>query len=122
VTALELHRLLGVLEIRLDFSRGCRFACPHQGCGASASMSGEHDTRIWRGIEHHVNVTRAGLDFSGVTEVGCDETSARRGQDYVSLFMDLEARRVMFATPCKDAETVNAFTGDLAAHGGVPTS
>ena len=85
-----------------------------------AAMAREHDTRIWRVIEHHVNVTRAGLDFSGVTKVGCDETSARRGQDYVSLFMDLETRRVMFATPGKDAETVKAFAEDLTAHGGAP--
>jgi transposase len=85
-----------------------------------AQMAREHDTRIWRVIEHHVGVTRARLDFSGVTKVGCDETSARRGQDYVSLFMDLEARRVMFATPGRDAETVKAFAEDLAAHGGAP--
>ena len=85
-----------------------------------AAMAREHDTRIWRVIEHHVNVTRAGLDFSGVTKVGCDETSARRGQDYVSLFMDLEARRVMFATPGRDADTVKAFAEDLADHGGAP--
>jgi transposase len=55
-----------------------------------------------------------------VTKVGCDETSARRGHDYVSLFMDLEIRRVMFATPGKDADTVKAFAEDLAAHGGEP--
>jgi transposase len=60
------------------------------------------------------------MDFSGVTKVGMDETSARRGQDYVSLFMDLEARRVMFATPGRDAETVKAFADDLTAHGGKP--
>jgi transposase len=85
-----------------------------------AAMAREHDTRIWRVIEHHVGVTRAGLDFSGVTKVGCDETSARRGQDYVSLFMDLEARRVMFATPGRDADTLKAFAEDLADHGGEP--
>ena len=85
-----------------------------------AQMARENDTRVWRVIEHHVNVARAALDFSGVTKVGCDETSARRGQDYVSLFMDLEARRVMFATPGRDAETVKAFAEDLAAHGGAP--
>lgn len=85
-----------------------------------AAMAREHDTRIWRVVEHHVNVTRATLDFSGVTKVGMDETSARRGQDYVSLFMDLEARRVMFATPGRDADTVKAFAEDLAAHGGAP--
>jgi transposase len=52
--------------------------------------------------------------------VGVDETSARRGQDYVSLFMDLEEHRVMFATPGKDADTVRAFAEDLAAHAGSP--
>jgi transposase len=87
-----------------------------------AQMAREHDTRIWRVIEHHVGAARAGLDFSGVTKVGCDETSARRGQDYVSLFMDLEARRVMFATPGRDADTVKAFAEDLAAHRGAPTT
>ena len=85
-----------------------------------AAMAREHDTRVWRVIEHHVNVARAGLDFSGVTQVGCDETSARRGQDYVSLFMDLAEHRVMFATPGRDADTVRAFAEDLAAHGGSP--
>lgn len=85
-----------------------------------AVMAREHDTRVWRVIEHHVGVCRAGLDFSGVTQVGMDETSARRGQDYVSIFMDLEQRRVMFATDGKDADTVKAFATDLADHGGRP--
>lgn len=85
-----------------------------------AKMARVHDTRIWRVLEHHVTLARASMDFSGVTKVGMDETSARRGQDYVSLFMDLEARRVMFATPGRDADTVKAFADDLAAHGGKP--
>jgi transposase len=85
-----------------------------------AEMAREHDTRIWRVIEHQVHAARAKLDFSGVTKVGCDETSARRGHDYVSLFMDLEIRRVLFATPGKDADMVKAFAEDLAAHGGAP--
>jgi transposase len=85
-----------------------------------ARTAREHDTRIWRVLEHHVEAARGKLDFSGVTEVGVDETSARRGQDYVSIFMDLEARRVMFATPGRDADTVGAFADDLAAHGGSP--
>jgi len=87
-----------------------------------AKMAREHDTRIWRVIEHHVNEARAGMDFSEVTEVGMDETSARRGQDYVSIFMDLKQRRVMFATEGRDASTVKAFGADLKAHGGEPTT
>ena len=85
-----------------------------------AQMAREHVTRVWRVIEHHVLAARGGLDFSGVTGVGMDETSARRGQDYVSIFMDLHERRVMFATPGKDADTVKAFAADLGVHGGRP--
>jgi len=83
-----------------------------------AQMAREHDTRIWRVIEHHVDAARSGMDFSEVDEVGMDETSARRGQDYVSIFMDLRQRRVMFATEGRDAATVGAFAADLEAHGG----
>ena len=87
---------------------------------ALARMAREHDTRIWRVIEDHVGVARAGMDFSQVTDVGMDETSARRGQDYVSIFMDLTQRRVMFATEGRDAATVQAFAVDLSGHGGEP--
>ena len=85
-----------------------------------ARMAREHDTRIWRVIEHHVGAARSTLDLSSVTKVGIDETSARRGQDYVSIFMDLDDPRVVFATPGRDAETVKAFAEDLKAHKGNP--
>jgi len=85
-----------------------------------AAMAREHDTRVWRVLEHHVATARAGLDFSEVTQVGMDETSARRGQDYVSVIMDLAERRVLFATEGRDADTVKQFAADLAAHGGAP--
>lgn len=87
-----------------------------------AKMAREHDTRIWRVVEHHVGTARAGMDFSTVSEIGMDETSARRGQDYVSIFMDLAQRRVMFATEGRDSATVGAFAADLSAHGGDPTT
>ena len=51
-----------------------------------AAMTREHDTRIWRVLEHHVTAARDQQDFSAVTKVGVDETSARKGQDYVSVF------------------------------------
>lgn len=91
---------------------------PHMPVAAIARMVGEHDTRVWRVLEHYVARARAGLDFSDVTRVGVDETSARRGQDYVSVFMDLAAPRVMFATEGRDAATVARFGEDLTAHGG----
>jgi transposase len=86
----------------------------------AAVMTREHDTRIWRVVEHHVHAARDQLDFSGVKRVGMDETSARKGQDYISIFADLDARRVLFATEGRCAKTVERFATDLAAHGGDP--
>jgi transposase len=85
-----------------------------------AAMTREHDTRIWRIAEHHVTAARDQLDCTGVRRVGMDETSARKGQDYVSIFADLDARRVMFATEGRCADTVGRFAADLTEHGGDP--
>ena len=87
---------------------------------AVARLVGEHDTLIWRILHHYVDTARAKEDHSKVTQIGVDETASRRGQTYVSLFVDLEQRKVLFATPGKDASTVAAFAEDLTAHGGDP--
>jgi transposase len=87
-----------------------------------AAMTREHDTRIWRVLEHHVHAARDQLDCSGVRRIGMDETSAAKGQDYISIFADMDARRVLFATEGRSVETVARFAADLAAHGGDPAS
>lgn len=87
---------------------------------AAARLVGEHDTRLWRVILHYVDEARARMDASGVTRVAIDETAARRGHDYITLFADIDNARVLFATGGKDAATVAAFAEDLTAHGGDP--
>ena len=80
----------------------------------------ENDTRIWRVLQHYVEKARGEADFSQVTAIGADETSRAKGQQYISVFMDLDkdSSRVLFATEGKDAATVKAFKEDLEAHGG----
>jgi transposase len=87
---------------------------------AVARLVGEHDTRLWRVIHHYVERTRAHTDLSAVTRVAIDETAARRGHNYITLFVDIDQARVVFAAEGKDATTVEAFADDLAAHGGDP--
>jgi transposase len=86
---------------------------------AIARQVGEHDTRLWRIIHHYVDEARAEVDFSDVRCVGIDEKAARRGHDYLTLFVDLECSRLLFATETRKAETVTAFRCELEAHGGV---
>ncbi len=85
-----------------------------------ARIVGEHDTKIWRLLEHYVDEARKRADFSQVTKVGVDETSRQKGHVYVSVFADMDEARVLFVTTGKDHSTVVRFKEDLLAHGGDP--
>jgi transposase len=87
---------------------------------AAARLAREYDTRLWRILHHYVEQARARADHSEVTKIAFDETAAKRGHDYVSLFVDLATRRVLFVADGKDSAGVKHFAVDLAAHGGEP--
>jgi Helix-turn-helix domain of transposase family ISL3 len=50
---------------------------------AIAALVSEHDTRVWRIVHHYVELAADAQDLSGTEPVGIDDTSFRRGQDYV---------------------------------------
>jgi transposase len=87
---------------------------------AIADFLGVGDDRLWRVLDHYVPAARALEDFSEVSSVGIDETAARRGHNYITLFHDLEAGRLLFACGGRDASAVQSFADDLRAHGGDP--
>ena len=82
-----------------------------------AQLFGVSDMRIWRTLDHYVDQARAQEDFSGAVSIGIDETAARRGHNYISLFHDLDAPRLLFACEGRKAEVVAQFADDLEAHG-----
>lgn len=86
---------------------------------ALGRLVGEHDTRLWRTVHHYVDEARAERAFTDVRCVGVDETASTRGQNYISLFVDLEQTQLLFATEGRKAETVAEFRQDLEVHGGV---
>ena len=51
---------------------------------------GEHDTRLWRAIHHYVDRARAKVDLPAVWRVAVEETAARRGHNYITLFVDID--------------------------------
>jgi transposase len=85
-----------------------------------AGLVGETDMRIWRVVHHYVDLAVEAQDLKGVERVGIDETSSRRGHDYVSVFADLDERRGVFVVEGRDHETVQAFSCFLETHGGAP--
>src|SRR5215470_11129878 len=83
---------------------------------AVARLVGEHDTRLWRVVQHYVDTAVARMDLSELRHVAIDETAANRGQDYISLFVDMDARRVVYVTEGNDAATVARFADHVDEH------
>jgi transposase len=63
---------------------------PAMPVAAVARIVGEHDTRLWRVVHHYVEQGRARIDAAEVARIAIDETAARRGHDYITLFVDID--------------------------------
>jgi len=83
----------------------------------AAQLLGVSDGRVWRTLDHYVDQAHAQEDFSTVTSVGLDEAASRRGHNYISLFHDLDAQRVLYACEGRKAQVVAQFADALEAHG-----
>jgi len=84
---------------------------------AAARELREHDTRMWRIFHYYVDQAMAELDLTSVKRIAIDETSSRRGHRYITLFVDADARIVLFATEGKGMDTLGRFKELLAAKG-----
>lgn len=78
------------------------------------------DNALWRQIDAHVALARARESYADVKVIGIDETSCAKGHTYITLVHDLSRARLIYATPGKDASTLERFVQDFAAHQGQP--
>ena len=63
---------------------------------------GESDSRMWRMLFAHVKAAHAFWGFGNMVWVGADEMNRRKGNNYLTVFADLLAKKVLFETPGKD--------------------
>ena len=80
----------------------------------------ESDAKIWNLLEKYVKQALLLNDYGNLHAVGMDETSMKKGHDYITLFIDLLKRRTIHIAKGKDSDTVKSFTDDLALHNGAP--
>lgn len=85
-----------------------------------AKLINVYDNKLWGLMQTYVDICRADENLAEVSVVGVDETSVRKGHDYVSLFVDLIQKRTIFVTAGKNSETVTEFAKDLSLHQGNP--
>jgi len=87
-----------------------------------AELFNEDDGKIWRVVDYYVNEARVKEDYSDVQIIGVDETSSRKGHNYVTVVVDIESSKVIFATEGKDHTTLERFSRDFEEHKGDPNS
>lgn len=89
--------------------------------GAKAGeILGATDQMLWRMLFAHVDAAWAGLSWENVIWVGADEMNRRKGHNYLTVFVDLEAKRVLLAVEGKDASVWERFAAELGRHNGHP--
>jgi len=71
-------------------------------------------------LSRYVIKTLKSNNYSQVRAINIDETSQRKGHDYITLFVDLDEKRTIFID--KGMETVKAFGDELVAHNSKPES
>ena len=121
----------GVLRITVPWAReGSRFTLLFEQVAmmlvrempvlAAARLIGITDQRLWRIVEHYVTKAVERLDLTRLKAISLDETAAKRGQTYVTVFLDLDRKDkpVVFVTPGRGKETVAQLEAFLAQHGG----
>jgi transposase len=86
-----------------------------------ARVTGLSVHRVMAMCERYVNAAVSAADFSEVRRVAIDETSRAKGHDYVSLFADAQARKVIYVAEGNEAVAVEGFAANLRAHHGKPT-
>jgi predicted permease len=86
----------------------------------AGEILGETDQRLWRMLFAHIKAAYAQLSMEQVVWVGADEMNRKKGHNYLTVFVDLLAKRVLFATEGKDAKTWEAFATALLEHNGHP--
>lgn len=86
----------------------------------AAAILDETDQKLWRALFAHVDAAWADLSWENVVWVGADEMNRRKGHNYLTVFADLEARRVLLAVEGKDAGTWKEFAQEMVRHNGHP--
>lgn len=86
----------------------------------AGEILGETDQRLWRVLFGHVEAAWTELSWENVVWIGADEMNRRKGHNYLTVFVDLVAKRILLAVEGKGAEVWKEFVAQLAAHNGHP--
>src|SRR3990167_1007819 len=74
--------------------------------------------RLWNVMDRYVEMCLQEADYGEVDAIGADETSMKKGHNYISLFVDLKEKKTIYVAEGKDHTTVTNIVKDFEIHGG----
>lgn len=77
----------------------------------------EYPNRVWTIFNYWIEIAYNEAEHGSISSLGIDETSSRKGHDYLTVAMDLDQSRVVHVTPGKGAETINKIADYLETKG-----
>lgn len=77
----------------------------------------EYPNRIWTVFNHWIGIAYNEQEVDKVEVLGIDETSTKKGHNYVTIGVDMDNHRVVHATPGKGAETITKIREHLEDKG-----
>ncbi len=92
--------------------------CANMPVHCVCKMINEHDNKIWRLLEKYVDKALSIEDYSDITTIGIDETSRRKGHNYITLFMDILKKKTIHISKGKDSKTVKNFVEVIESQNG----
>jgi transposase len=118
----------GVLKVTVPWARkGADFTllfeslsmllCREMPVNTVSRILGVDDNKLWRMLHYYVDKARKASSYKGLRSLGIDETSIRKGHDYVTLGVDIDGRRTVFVGEGKDAEVVRQLRLELSEYG-----
>jgi transposase len=72
----------------------------------AATILNVYANRLWTIFNYWISRAFSKDDPSGIEHMGIDETSSRKGHNYVTLSVDLKEKRTVFVTPGKDETSI----------------
>ena len=89
------------------------------GCVAEvARQLSIYPQRLWRVIRAHARqISLDKIDRSKVRKIGFDETSKKKGHNYITCFIDLDTGELLYVTEGKCAETVVKLEAQMKIQG-----
>lgn len=83
-----------------------------------ATMMHNPAPKFWRVMRMYADRLKAGLDLSAVRREGIDEKCWSGYDGLITVFVDMDMNRIIYATEGKDGDSVKRFKDFLREHGG----